>query len=808
MMRVLIALTLFVAACSHDTSRENPVDPSLTPPVQVTAALNDTAGTVQLAWDRYVGSEPFGQYVVLRSAVGVTAVDTLATVPVVEQTSLTDSTLAPGTAYEYRVSVISQGGFEATSQSQRVDGFQVRSVELLAAAPEQDAGHITLRWAHFRDPGFTEYRLFRRPVGSDADSMLTTRSSVADTTFVDVTAQHQVDYLYRVVVFAAGRQLTSDGVTARLDLRPVTVHAPLFESQTATAMVNWSPYTGPRFEAYRLSRSVEGQTPVELTRIESSTDTTFADTRLHGATEYEYRVEVLTSTGERIASEAVSGGFHEPVAGWSVPMQEGDAVRLVPEADGVTAVVAGPDRVTLLRYADDGALIDTTLLWDSHGLRMAPQTVTYAPGENGEHILGLVTVVDATPSVHLLRLSQDGRPNFDRSQRLELDMDRRGAPLAESPALVLQSIDGADDTVHVSHVSLATDEGAWLEDFADGVSDWAYSDETLGFPCSTCPFLGSLEPVAAGAIHPIVGSTHTTARWLGPSVTAPFRYETVVRLGSPSDVKLLVLGEPTVTHVRMGVVLSLDEEPGFRVTRRRTGALSAGGGNREVESGFVPVPEFPYRLRMEVGANDEILIGEAGQPDFWSQPLEDTPEVTSLGTVIVGGQPRWVLTAGPESFGVGEGFSVNTSGVAISEQRYYAEGRQLAVCFAENHQVVLAPARVNFLGSLTLPGLTDGVGLSKGIGQGDGQMVFPISVDISPDGRTYVLDAGNARIQVFDSQGEYITQWGGQGDEPGQFDFFGGGLTTAGVLGSIAVDDDGFVYVADVGNRRIQKFAP
>ena len=32
--------------------------------------------------------------------------------------------------------------------------------------------------------------------------------------------------------------------------------------------------------------------------------------------------------------------------------------------------------------------------------------------------------------------------------------------------------------------------------------------------------------------------------------------------------------------------------------------------------------------------------------------------------------------------------------------------------------------------------------------------------------------------------------------------------TAIDLAGSIAVDDDGFIYVADVGNRRIQKFAP
>jgi hypothetical protein len=31
---------------------------------------------------------------------------------------------------------------------------------------------------------------------------------------------------------------------------------------------------------------------------------------------------------------------------------------------------------------------------------------------------------------------------------------------------------------------------------------------------------------------------------------------------------------------------------------------------------------------------------------------------------------------------------------------------------------------------------------------------------------------------------------------------------SADFAGSVAVDDEGFIYVADVGNGRIQKFAP
>ena len=63
-------------------------------------------------------------------------------------------------------------------------------------------------------------------------------------------------------------------------------------------------------------------------------------------------------------------------------------------------------------------------------------------------------------------------------------------------------------------------------------------------------------------------------------------------------------------------------------------------------------------------------------------------------------------------------------------------------------------------------------------------------------GNVYVADAGNSRIQKFDSTGTFLTTWGGFGSGTGQFN---------GAFG-VATDGSGNVYVADANNRRIQKF--
>ena len=64
----------------------------------------------------------------------------------------------------------------------------------------------------------------------------------------------------------------------------------------------------------------------------------------------------------------------------------------------------------------------------------------------------------------------------------------------------------------------------------------------------------------------------------------------------------------------------------------------------------------------------------------------------------------------------------------------------------------------------------------------------------------YVTDGygANMRVAKFDPDGQFMLQWGEEGEGPGQF-----------VLPhALAIDNDGLVYVADRNNWRIQIFDP
>ena len=139
-VRIIVAMecraywivALFLIAC-HGTDRSNPVDPELTPPVQLQAAVDDINGTSKLTWTRYEGRQPFREYRVLRNVANTTAVDTLIAIPEPTRTTYSDSSIAANTDYEYRIGVVNSNGFEAVSDAARVDGFVVNAVTLVDA---------------------------------------------------------------------------------------------------------------------------------------------------------------------------------------------------------------------------------------------------------------------------------------------------------------------------------------------------------------------------------------------------------------------------------------------------------------------------------------------------------------------------------------------------------------------------------------------------------------------------------------------------------------------------------------------------
>jgi len=81
-------------------------------------------------------------------------------------------------------------------------------------------------------------------------------------------------------------------------------------------------------------------------------------------------------------------------------------------------------------------------------------------------------------------------------------------------------------------------------------------------------------------------------------------------------------------------------------------------------------------------------------------------------------------------------------------------------------------------------------GISK-----SGLFLSPQHIAIDSQDNVYVTDLGNARVQKFDSNGNFLTEWGSKGSQPGEF-----GHPTG-----IAISDD-FVFVVDNRNHDIQKF--
>jgi DNA-binding beta-propeller fold protein YncE len=95
-----------------------------------------------------------------------------------------------------------------------------------------------------------------------------------------------------------------------------------------------------------------------------------------------------------------------------------------------------------------------------------------------------------------------------------------------------------------------------------------------------------------------------------------------------------------------------------------------------------------------------------------------------------------------------------------------------------------------------------------GQGTGNGQFDDPRGLAVDITGDVYVVDMGNDRVQKFDPEGRYLTQWGSAGPIPDSADGHFSAPMDVAVYRGDADRSTQFVYVADTLNSRVQKFLP
>ena len=171
--------------------------------------------------------------------------------------------------------------------------------------------------------------------------------------------------------------------------------------------------------------------------------------------------------------------------------------------------------------------------------------------------------------------------------------------------------------------------------------------------------------------------------------------------------------------------------------------------------------------------NHVFVFHRAGRE--WSYPPPDDPIQPMTITVFDGATGKRVGEWGQNLFVMPHGLTVDSQdNVWITDV-----GRHQVFEFTHDGDLVLT------------------MGTDRESGVDATHFDLPTDVAVLPDGSFYVSDGyGNTRVVKYSSTGEFLFQWGTKGSGPGEFDLPHG----------IALDSEGRVYVADRSNSRIQIF--
>lgn len=494
---VVTGLAVLLAVACHDASRDNVVDASLTPGVQLLSAEVDSLqGSVTLTWSRYEGEQPFDSYLVIRRDVGRSEGVIRQVIPVVSQTTYRDSGLVVGASYTYSVQVESQGGLQVSSDPWPVS-FSMVPPLLQSVTFESATGSATLVWRRAAS-GFEHYEVRRQDGGELGIRVVKRTSAIDDTVYRDEGLEGNTEYTYTIMTRSTGGSgLETTPISGGFHTLVAEWHSPVAPEDVPKAAaigpdgslyvcLGNPPYGShlPLAGSDRLRRFTgAGQELGEL-HLEPESSPEFHTTRDAAADNRGVYVLLEDAVSSRIATPDVASY----VRGYG---PEGSARFRWPETgylDNLAALDAGPDGMLWVARAASGSQVVLHVLDPDDG-----ELVKEVVLEGVNLFLPAHVALAIGPSLGVIQVNAD-------------------QPLAAfdlaSGELLPVSLSGVGSHTSMSDLSLGPDERVYLLNFSPYeivvLRDWEYlTGWSLLDPAMTPFYPGSITLDSAGYVYSV-----------------------------------------------------------------------------------------------------------------------------------------------------------------------------------------------------------------------------------------------------------------------------------------------------------------
>ena len=307
-----------------------------------------------------------------------------------------------------------------------------------------------------------------------------------------------------------------------------------------------------------------------------------------------------------------------------------------------------------------------------------------------------------------------------------------------------------------------------------------------------------------------------------------------------------------------------------------TNAASADGSGYSVVHGWPSLPQGRALGRasgVAVDSHNHVVVFHSVDRD-WSDPFPDDPIEGATVAIFDGASGELIAEWGNDVFIMPHGLEVDANDniwltdVGRHQVFKYSHDGELLLELGENRVPGADTTHFNLPTDVAVLDdggffVSDGYGNSRVLkfssdgefefqwgtqGSGEGDFALPHGLALDGAGRLYVADRSNSRVQVFDHEGSFVSEWlrakvgrpyGIAVDRAGSVFVVDGGdqptsppdrsrvirLSSAGSIEAVfgrfgnydgqfqmghdlAIGEDGAVYVVDIIGKRVQKFVP